>query len=322
MLALDAGCSSASHAGAPDAGAAVASDAGGQSLRDAAPSLADAFTDDGTDDAAAALAPQASFRIADLSPDAPPIDVCVAPHGTAAFQGPFVQALVGVADASEGGAAPGLTYPQVSAYFSVPAGHYDVRIVAAGTPSCDVPLALDGGAAVDATNIPALAANSFTTLLAVGEVSPSGGDQTFGVTAIVDDAVLVSGAASLRAVNALPDALAQDFGLGSFTGGWLPLLTHVKYGEAGAQAAPDQAAVDSNGYLPIAPLAEATVSVRPSIAASSDTALSHSVSVDDGSVATLIAIGGDAAGARRFQLLLCIDNEPSGGVLSDCRITQ
>ena len=96
-----------------------------------------AATEAGDDDAATSPTPAApvSFRIAHLSPDAPPFDVCLAPQGTTAFQGPFLSAFAAATAAANGtggssddsGALPdaavspatGLIYGQVSAYFVI-----------------------------------------------------------------------------------------------------------------------------------------------------------------------------------------------------------
>src|ERR1700677_1906860 len=93
--------------------------------------------------------PVASLRIAHVSPDAPALDVCVAPHGTTAFQGPLIAQLaasLGLGVLQDGGnendaGHVGLSFPQVSAYVSLAPGQYDVRLVAAGAPSCE-PLAV------------------------------------------------------------------------------------------------------------------------------------------------------------------------------------
>jgi hypothetical protein len=45
------------------------------------------------------------------------------------------------------------------------------------------------------------------------------------------------------------------------------------------------------------------------------------VEIDLGSIATIIAIGGKTGdSANPPALLLCIDNTPSGGLLSDCSV--
>jgi hypothetical protein len=307
-----------------------------------------ATTDEaGDDEGAARPAPQVSFRIAHLSPDAPPFDVCLAPQGTSAFQGPFLQAFAEATAAANGtpfpddsGAATGLTYGQVSAYFMIDPGTYDVRLVAAGAASCDTPLggsgAADAGAdadadadadAVDATIADAAAVavtGSFTTVLVAGELAPSGSDPALVVTSLPDDSVLVSGGASLRAVNALASGVPQDFGFESSDGGgFLPTFTNVAFGQAAAHASPDDGTLDGNGYLAVGPQNGASFSARAASDAgfaAADTAATQSLQIDLGAVATVLAIGGDAAGTKPPQLLLCVDNQPSGGALSDCAV--
>jgi len=148
-IAVASGACSSSPAAAPENGEDSGADTGAP-----APQSNDASADDGgdgsADDAPAAPPPQTYLRIAHVSPDSPPIDVCAAPHGTSVFQGPLVGQLaasLATAAGGEGGAvgdggAVGIGYSQVSAYLPLAPGQYDVRIVAAGATSCASPLAL------------------------------------------------------------------------------------------------------------------------------------------------------------------------------------
>jgi len=296
----------------------------------------DASTEDGgdgsVDDAPGATPPQTYLRMAHVSPDSPPIDVCAAPHATTAFQGPLVgQLAASLTAGAEGGAeadggAPGIAYSQVSAYVPLAPGQYDFRIVPAGATSCD-PLddaGTDGSSpSSDWTNLPVLAFNTYTTLLVAGDVSPAAGDAPFEVTALPDDAVLDGGAAVLRAINAVPSETSLDFGLGS-AAAWVPLLTEVTFGEASGEAAPGEGAIDPNGYIAIGPLTAGTLSARPSSSdAATDTAVADDVEIDFGSIATVIAIGGKTGdSAHPPALLFCMDSQPSGGLLSDCSVGQ
>lgn len=308
-----------------DAGvdAGVASPAGDGSP--ARPSAGDAAT------------PYAFLRVAQLSPDLPAIDICAAPHGTAGFQGPLVAQLAS-ADAGADSAAPGLGYAQVSGYVALSAGQYDLRIVAAGAPDCSASLAgtagdagsadagsADGGVDAvagipDKTHLPPLAPNAYATLLIAGELWPTGGERGFTVVTIADDSVLAGGAASLRAVHAMPGAPALDFGLGSSATQWTPLFTGVGFATASMRAGPSAGAVDPDGYLPIAPLSAQAVSGRASSRATGDAALANAVTIDPGAIATVFAIGKAGDAAHPPALLFCTDNAPSGGILSDCGV--
>jgi hypothetical protein len=306
---------------------------------------AGAAGDDASDDAPPSPPPQAFLRMAQLSPDLPSIDVCVAPHGTTGFLGPLLAQLAGTGgeDGGTDAAPPGLTYPQVSAYLSLAAGQYDVRLVAAGATSClpsllppNAPDDVDGGpgdAATDAapdgssstpdwTDLPPLAFNTSTTLLVAGDWEPIGGDPGVTVAMLGDDAVLAGGAAVLRAVNAVPSWPAADFGLGSFATEWMPMLTGVSFAAASAHASPYDGVVDVHGYLAIAPLSGQAMEARLSSGdAGSAGAVASGVAIDMGSIATLIAVGGKTGDATHPPgLLLCTDNQPSGGLLSNCNI--
>jgi hypothetical protein len=336
----------------------------------------------------------ASVRIAHVSPDAPVLDVCVAPHGTGSFQGPLLaqlaaslNAAAGTGDAGDGGgsAGPGVSYAQVSAYVALAPGQYDVRLVAAGSTSCTASAgasvesasegaddaAPEGGAAgadasadagadasveggvdgsidagadagsatallsiADFEGLPLLQANSFSTLLLAGELSPVGYDAPLTAAILSDDAELAGGAASLRAINAMPTEPVLDFGLGSGSA-WVPMLTDVAFANASAMTAPGEGIVDENGYVPIptfagqamsacSPSGDGGVDASTNDAGDSvDVAIANSVDVALGSIATLIAIGGASGDAAHpAALLLCIDNQPSGGLLADCSVAQ
>ena len=333
----------------------------------------------------------ASVRVAHASPDAPAFDVCVAPHGTATFQGPLLARLAASVTAATGidAGAVGVSFSQVSAYVSLAPGQYDVRLVAAGASSCDPSAALDGqnedveastgdsdagfveasaggpdaalvdatsgadaGVAVDAggadsdagivveggagadggatsvalpdwVNLPVLQANTFTTLLIAGDLTPAGSDAPIGVGLLSDDAELAGGAASLRAINAVPSTPSLDFGLGSGAA-WMPLLTDVAFGKASSMSGPGQDAVDANGYVPIPTFSGQAMSARvPSSDAGVDVATAGAVDVELGAIATVMAIGGKTGDSSYPPaLLICIDNQPSGGLLSDCSLGQ
>jgi hypothetical protein len=316
-----AACSSRSGAGAPPPGA-------GDASNETVVSTPGIDGGDGSSDDAPPPAPQALLRIANTSPDAPPLDVCVAPHGTATFQGPLIGQLAasgedggagdaGDADTGAEGATPGVAYPQVSAYVALTPGRYDVRIVAAGAPSCDAPLVSDW------TSLPLLAVDCATTLLVAGDFLPAADDAPLTVTMLTDDQVLSGGAVALRAIDAVPSQHALDFGLGSGPA-WEALLTDVIFAAASSQTASGEGTVDVNGYTPIAPLLSQAISARVSSSdAGADLAIATDVEIDLGSVATVIAIGGKTGDtAHPPALLLCVDNQPSGGLLSDCSVAH
>jgi len=320
---------------------------GAQGTYDASEPDTSSPTAEGGGDAAAdddASPTQTYLRIAHLSPDMPPIDVCVAVHGTGSFQGPLIAQLVAssagdAGDEAEGGgsesdaAVPGVAYSQVSAYLALDVGQYDVRIVAAGAPSCSQALQLAGtldaasetGAPVpDATNLPGLTLGEYATLLVGGELSPVGTEPGVTIGVLPDDAVLSGGGASLRAINAIPSQPSLDFGMGSSTTHWLAFVTDVHFAGASAQVNPDDSAVDPNGYVGTAPLSDQAMSARSSSSdAGVDIAAASSVTVPLGSIATVIAIGGKTGDATHPPaLLLCTDNQPSGGTLADCSVAQ
>jgi len=188
-------------------------------------------------------------------------------------------------------------------------------------------MGVDGGAASfappDSVNLRALQANTFSTFLVAGDLTLAGDDAALGVSLLTDDDELAGGAASLRAVNAVPSQPVLDFGLGSGTA-WMPMLTDVAFGKASSMSGPGQGAVDANGYVPISTFAGQAMSAwAPSADAGVDVATAGAVDVELGAIATVMAIGGKTGDvAEPPELLICIDNQPSGGLLSDCSVGQ
>jgi hypothetical protein len=330
-------CSSESHPG----GTGGARDGG---VMETASPAVDAGADaEGPADDAPTPAPQALLRVAQLSPDLPPVDVCVAPHGTTLFRGPLLAQLAASLgdDGGTDAAPPGVTYAQVSAYLSLAEGPYDVRLVAAGATSCSPSLPSasspddadggDGGPDTDAasggtpdwTDLPSLVFNTHTTLLIAGDWRPAGSDPGLTVALLGDDAVLAGPGAVLRAINAVPTWSTADFGLGSFGSDWMAILTAVPFAAASADAGVDNGVVDRNGYLAIAPQQGEPLGARPSSSdAGAAVAVATSVEIDFGSIATVLAIGGKTGDLTHPPaLLLCTDNQPSGALLSDCSVS-
>lgn len=373
-LAFAAACSSSSGT-TPPASADAGTDAGSI---DTSADAGDASED------VAPQPPQTFLRIANASPDSPPFDVCVAPHGTTAFQGPLLgqlAATLGLAAPASGDAggedagAVALAFAQVSAYVPLSPGQYDALLVPAGAASCgsvttnarpfdddastDAAAALDGSSpsedagtadastadaspdaaqdggsgVVDAsssdasssqagvTTLPVLANNAHATLLVAGDAFPAGADAPLALTVLPDDAVLAGGAVSLRAINAVPSARSLDFDLAA-DAGQVTLLSAVPFASAAGQVSQGTGVLDANDYLSLAPvLDEAIVARSPSPDAGSISAVGDDVEIDLGSIATVIAVGGKTGDASHPPaLLLCIDNQPSGGLLSACNV--
>ena len=135
-------------------------------------------------------ATSARVRVAHVSPGAPAVDFCLAPHGTASFTGPIL---------AGAGRAAGLSYGTVTRYFDVEAARYDVRLVAPGATDCKQPLAnLD-----DFTRLPELADGASATIAAEGTLGGQG-DAAFTLRAYADDDEVAAGKARLRLIHASP----------------------------------------------------------------------------------------------------------------------
>jgi len=256
----------------------------------------------------------AFLRIANWSSDAPPIDFCVAPHGTGAFQGPVLANLTaainqtGNVDAGR----PALSFPGVSAYSLVAPGPYDARLVAAGAPDCSAKIV------PDQTNLPAVAVGQAMTIALVGAARPAGNQPGLKMIGLLDDDQTPS-LVAIRAINASPDFSNVDVGTVS-TGLFTPLLASIPFGSAtpavpavtGDASAP---MADSNGYLTVPAQKGTTFHVRSSGSAI-DSSVSLPVSIGAGAIVTLVVVGTGVtptttstdSGVPSAQIVEVIDN--------------
>ncbi len=289
---------------------------------DSAPVGDDGGVDSGE---AAAPIPQAYIRIAHWSPDAPAADVCFTQAG-GSFTGltPQLAQIVASSDAGsslgDGGTA-GITFPQVTSYLVIPADAYAVRLVAAGAADCSTSL-------VDLASV-TLAANSYTTIAAVGEVTPVGTDQALALLAFGDEVSAPAGQIAVRFINASPSPSLSpaDLGTGSLagTGGpFAPLFTSVAFGQTGGAAGNDAGTVDANGYVAVNPLATATLSAHQTSGAVDATVAVNDVTIAATSAATVALINGVSNGvaSSAVKLLQCADadNSTGSGLLTTCSI--
>ncbi len=236
----------------------------------------------------------ARLRIAHLSPDAPAVDVCIAPHGTGAFSGPLL---------ATAGAASGLSYGNVTKYLDVDAIQYDVRIVAPGSANCDQAV----GGLADITDLPVLPDGASATVAAIGRLDAST-SQPFRLAAFIDDAEVTFGKAKLRVIHAAPGTAGVAVGFG---GGVVfdPFIDNVQFGST-TQA--------NNGYFEIAPVASGEITARD-IVSGADAISIKPVMVPAGAIVTAFAIGTAGNALSPLDVLLCIDNADPNGLLASCK---
>ncbi len=278
-------------------------------------------------------------RFANWSPDAPAVDLCLAPQGTTAFIGPLVASLASSLDAG----ATALAFPLVSAYVALPPGTYNARIVVAGAGNCAV------GIGPDMTTLPALGGNAFATIALLGEALPNGSDPGLQVVGFLDS-LSSGGGVSVRFINASPALADVDFGTGavvhsSSDDAFHSLFDGVSFGAAGKAMPPADA-----GASPNASGATTDASVSGEAGATPDAAappinvnyttlstLSSELSAHDptlgtdavvttmaifaapGSVLTFVLVGGTSAETTPMpKLIECVDNAGLVGELSNC----
>jgi hypothetical protein len=235
----------------------------------------------------------AHLRVAHFAPDAPAVDVCLRPHAASgAFSiGPVLKSLSVTA---------GLSYPQVTAYVPVPAGQYDVRIVAPNAADCATALA----GLPDITDLPSLPAGAYATVAAEGLLMSDAGPG-FGLHAYVDDHMVDAAKIKLRFVHASPGTPSVDVGLGTGES-FVALFSNVAFGAAGTPA-----------YLETSPVSSATVVARPA-GTQTDALVIPGVSIPAGAIVTAFAIG-NAAGAP-LKTDICIDLDTAKAPLSTCSV--
>jgi hypothetical protein len=300
--------------------------------------------EEGESEVAPPPTPPTRIRFAVWSPDLPEADFCVAPlaappdAGDSAppndagsdededagpvWQGPLVAQAASEVDGGIGVFAdaetPGVAFPQVTSYLSVPAGAYRVRTVAAGSSDCAAPMLADA-------TLPTLNANARTTLARVGDYMQAARDPVSSLVVFTDDFVGVSGRVELRFVAALPSVGSLSLGVGkSGSRGSESLFTGVPFGERGAATESDAGKVDPNGYLTTPPLEDATLTATIAKGADAGGAVivADGVTIPSGSVATLAAVGGktfDTLEPPRF--LLCLDTASAVDVLfAECHL--
>jgi hypothetical protein len=288
---------------------------------DTNPPLPDSGSGDATSDAPAGSSPDsgsdgshaatfAGIRVAQWSADAPAVDFCFAPHGTAAFQ-PFD------AGASTDSGLPNLVFPSVSAYVFVLPGLYDVRIVVGGASDCATAVA------PDLTSLSLLGAGSLATIALIGSATaPDAGRPSLALRGFFDDVEPI-GPVALRAIHAAPSAPSLDVGTGTIAKSFAPLFVNLAFGTAGAArdggAADGSVTVDPNGYASMGSLTGATFSAHAT-GAPVDSVVATGVFAAPGSVVTFVLVDGVERGGA-LRMIECVDNAGVAGALSACAIT-
>jgi hypothetical protein len=251
------------------------------------------------DDDSPAAAPAAAgepvkLRIAHLSPDAPAVDVCLAPSGSGSFVGPVLE---------QAGATSGLAYGQVTRYLDLDPGAYDVRVVAANASACATSVVPD-------TEGVALEGGRTLTVAAVGLAAPSAGQPAFALVPFVDETDVAAGNVKVRFIHASPGTPAVDVGTGSGSG-FAPVFTAVPFASTDADLAPA-------GYVETAPLSSATLSARAT-GTTADALVLTDVSVPAGAIVTVFATG-LLGGEPPLAALVCADDTTGTALLSECTL--
>jgi hypothetical protein len=256
--------------------------------------------------------PYAFLRVANWSPDAPAVDICLKAHGGSTFVGPLVAAVADGGTIGEAGAS-GLTFPLVSSYLPLSPGAYDVRVVAAGSTACTAPVL------PDVTTLPTLSIGTGTTVALVGETLPAGSDPGLKVVWFSDE-IVGTGPLRVRCINADPAIPLVDFGYGTLmVGNYNSIFPAVPFGQASAAIEQDAMAsnADQNGYVAIQPFVHAVISAHPT-GATHDAVTTSPISSLPGNEMTFVIVAGTSPLVP--AIVQCVDNAGIAGALSDCRV--
>jgi hypothetical protein len=246
--------------------------------------------------------PTALVRIAALSPDKPPLDVCIAPHGSSSFTGPLLK--------STGVGSGGLAYGKVSAYLHVPAEPLDYRFVLASVGTC-APSMLG-----DFTGVQAPIAGQSYTLGIIGFITPPPGNTNVATVRLyTDDAAGNATKVLVRTVHASPDTGGLDVGTGSGAS-FTAIFSNVTFPNFGTSVTPQS---DANGYVSVdPPAAPPTFSARAHGESHDTLVATLPAAPPAGTIATVFVIGDSTGSPQPLKMLVCVDNAPAPNGVSAC----
>jgi hypothetical protein len=181
---------------------------------------------------------KAWVRFGNLSPDAPALDICVRPSGSANFGSPVLAA---------NGVPGGLSYPAMSKVVFIDPGTLDFRGVAAGG-DCSTPVGGDLTAQV-------LDAHGTYTLTAVGQLAP-GAEGPYRLQQYIDhQEAPASGKARFRFTNVIPNAPPIADGQTADGGTWVTQFTEAempfRFNASGVNILDGYQDIDPNPALPL-----------------------------------------------------------------------
>lgn len=230
------------------------------------------------------------------------VDFCTAPAGSTTFTGPRLQAL---------GVSSGADMGDITRYLELPAGSYDVVVVAPGKSCTDHPFAKS------ATPVQVTGGSHVLALLA-GNGGLSGAEG-LAVTSFVD-AAPSAGSAKMRFINAgngLSGTASVTWSSSSF-GNDESVFSSVKFRAFGSSS--PLGAVSSEGYLTVSSGTRQLTATGEGDFSGPIDAYAQ-VSLTAGSVQTLVLAGYTDSGFAPLQVLVC-DDAPtvatSGDALTQC----
>lgn len=247
----------------------------------------------------------------------PTIDVCIRPSSgsTTTFIGPVLEM---------NGLTAGVAWNQVSRYFDVVPGHYDLLLVSATATDCNTPIAppmpaIDFGANGGFRGVVAygilMGADASVPTIAARVGSFGEHDPATAATALQP---------LLHVFDALPSAARFDVGIvGDPTmpaATFLPIWGNVGFGEVGTAAAGMAASFDALNYFAGSALPSVDVGARPVGSTGAPTLTLHGLAIADHSytLSVLTLVMPTPPGTPVPGVMLCADSAPPAGNLSRC----
>lgn len=239
---------------------------------------------------------KAWVRFGNLSPDAPPIDLCVRASGTTDWGSPVL---------GKNGLDAGLAFPAMSRVVYIDPGTLDFRAVAPGR-DCSTPIGSDLTAQT-------INAHGTYTMTAVGQLAPGGEGPYMLLQYIEHQDPPATGKARFRFTNVVPNAPPLADGVSD--GGTFTLLTEAqipfRYNAAGTGIIDGYQDVDPNPALPL------TIRLAPP--AQNPDLFTAPVNFRAGVITAVWAVGlFGGTGDQRVGYFICDEIPAAAGGQSNC----
>ncbi|HZX40707.1 MAG TPA: DUF4397 domain-containing protein [Myxococcaceae bacterium] len=246
---------------------------------------------------------KAWVRFGNLSPDAPPIDICVSPMDAGQWGSPVL---------AGAGVQGGLTYPAMSRVTYIDAGWLDFRAVAPGG-NCSTPIGID-------LTAQQLNEHGTYTITSVGLLNPgttSGGPYRL-VQYIEHQESGDAGMARMRFINLSPNAPPLWDGVAD-GGAWVSQFTEVEVPFKSFAAGTGAYGVIYDGYQDMVPNPALPLAIRATRPQDTPNLYQGPIPLRAGTITAVWVIGLlGGTGERRLGYFLCDETPAADGGTTTC----